>query len=192
MDGLESLLPEMCFISSPRIYSINDKISKSDLKLKFELETDLRCVDLTTFYWEGSYYIFTSILGNEDDTLYLYHSEALLGPYVRHMKSPIVIDPRTARMAGNILLVGKKIFRMGQNCSREYGSSIKILEIETLNLLNYKENEVGEIFVNDGFGPHTINFKDGVVLYDYYINRFDFFSGVRRVLALLHRRGEVK
>lgn len=192
MDDRECLLPEMCFVSSPRLYSIDGKVCKSDLDLKFEFEADLRCVDLTNFYWEGSYYIFTSILGSEDDTLHLYHSENLLGPYVGHMASPIVIDPRSARMAGNIFSVENRIFRMGQNCSHEYGSSIKIFEIKTLNLLNYKESEIKEIFVSNGFGPHTINFKDGEVLYDYYFNKLDFFAGARRALALLYRRGEVE
>ena len=91
-------------------------------------------------------------------------------------------------MAGAPLRLGGRLLRLGQDCSRDYGDGIIVFEIDCLSPDSYSEQQLGTIRFGDLKGPHTLNFKDGTAVFDFYRERFSPFAGVRRLQAALSKR----
>jgi hypothetical protein len=88
-------------------------------------------------------------------------------------------------MAGKIFSLDGQLYRFGQNNSYGYGDKIAVQKIILLSEHSYSEEYFKEIFFSDASGPHTIDFFQNDVIYDFYVNRFSIFAGVRRVIAKL-------
>lgn len=74
------------------------------------------------------------------DTLRLFYSEELLGKWIEHPMSPIVIkNPKYARPGGRIIHAGKKIYRYAQDDEEAYGKRIWAFEIKQLTTEDYQE-----------------------------------------------------
>lgn len=143
-------------------------------------------VDATYFSTGGIHYIFASELKDAADNLLLFVSEHRCGPYREHPQNPIVIDPSCARMAGAILTIGDRKFRLGQNYCFGYGEKISVCEIEALSPMEYSERVVSEVEIDaGGRGPHTLNVNSGKIVMDFYSEKSSPFAGVRRVLAVI-------
>ena len=104
--------------------------------------------------------------------------------------SPIVISPKNARMAGNILNFNNRLLRFGQNNEDQYGESLSIQEIDRLTPKEYSEKHVGYLKMDKFKGPHTLNYNINTndIVFDYYNNKFSLFAGIRRVLGLLNKK----
>lgn len=96
-------------------------------------------LDSSLFRHGGRWWMFTHT-AVRDPTLRLFHADAITGPWIEHPKSPIVAgDARIARPAGRVLTLPDRIIRFAQDCSDEYGLSVRALEIERLTTEDYRE-----------------------------------------------------
>src|SRR5262245_13276304 len=71
--------------------------------------------------------------GPHNDTLRLFYSEDLLGPWVEHPKSPIVSGkPHIARPGGRVIVSGDRVIRYAQDDTPRYGNQVWAFEIVRL------------------------------------------------------------
>ncbi|MFN6945463.1 MAG: hypothetical protein ACK4ND_10985 [Cytophagaceae bacterium] len=137
--------------------------------------------DNSIIFHNNKWWIFTSI---KNDTLRLYYSSDLLGPWTEHPKSPIINgNPSIARAGGRVILFNNQIIRFAQDDYPYYGKQVRAFKITELSTQSYKEEEIGLILKPLGSGwnakgmhhidPHQLDngkwiacvdgFKDSVV-----------------------------
>ena len=90
-------------------------------------------------------------------------------------------------MAGELLRMGSALYRLGQDFRDNYGDGILVFRIEEIDSNSYCEELAGEASFTSVWGPHTVNFRDGVLLFDWYEERRTPIAGVRRLLNLTYR-----
>jgi hypothetical protein len=100
-------------------------------------------VDASVLHRHGKWWLFTETNPEvKHDTLRLYYSDHLLGPWHEHPQSPVVrADERLARPAGRLLVWNDKVIRFAQDCSPAYGSRVRAFEITDLTPSAYRERE---------------------------------------------------
>lgn len=112
--------------------------------------------DSSVFHRDGRWWMFTETsprLGN--DTLRLFHASDLEGPWSEHPRSPVVSgDPRIARPAGRVLSLPDRLIRLAQDCSTNYGQSVRAIEVAHLTPRDYREEEIaaGPLLSGTGHG----------------------------------------
>lgn len=185
LNGSEYLLPEVA--SHSEQYYLNIKNSKEKVYLK-GLEGK-RIVDATLLDHQGTYYLFFGEASSAATMLQLWVSSSIDGMFEKHPSSPVCLSPSAARMGGRIYEINGSLFRFGQNNERGYGESITISEITHLTPEYYEERVCGSINIEGHLGPHSvgINADKGLILIDYYDDKFSLLSGVRRLKAKLSR-----
>jgi hypothetical protein len=102
-------------------------------------------VDSTPLNFNQLWWIFTasSLKSNDSNSLHLFFSESIFGPWHEHPKSPIInSDSRFARPAGRIQIINGNPVRFSQNSLPKYGTSVYAFFINTLNRLDYSESLV--------------------------------------------------
>jgi hypothetical protein len=101
-------------------------------------------VDSSVFRFENHWWIFTEASSQcAHDTLRLYSSEHLLGPFLEHPASPVISgDPHVARPAGRVLIFQDKAIRYAQDCHPIYGKQVQAFEISDLTPSSYKERVI--------------------------------------------------
>jgi hypothetical protein len=148
-----------------------------------DIEGGARITDPTLLSHDGRLYLF----GNRNDlgsnALFLWSAERLDAPFRLHPLSPIRVTPRGSRMAGGLVRSGDRLIRFGQDFTTGYGVGIFAFAVEALSATDYRERMIGELRFADRRGPHTLNFRDGQVAFDWYRDRFDPLAGVRRLRA---------
>ena len=165
------MIPETHKVSSIRLYKA----------LKFPLEwsyvgtivSGARFTDSSVVRYGDRWWLFTETDPKmKFDTLRLYYSDSLMGPWLEHLQSPIIKgNSRIARPAGRILVLGDRVVRYAQDCYPIYGMQVRAFEIAELTTTKYCEREVGRgsILTGSGVGwnrhgmhhldPHPL--KDG-------------------------------
>ena len=181
-NNIEFILPEVASWSPPFLYSLNDN-KKKYLK-GFE---DNNLIDPTHFFHKDIHYIFA---GKKEDSLYnlylFYSVDSIYGPYKNHPLNPIVTNPLNARMGGKIIKFNNKIYRIGQNATVNYGDGVYLNNINVINKENYSENIITKINIKGYSGPHTLNFSNNGVVFDYYKNEFNFLAWYNRIRTKLN------
>jgi hypothetical protein len=111
-------------------------------------------LDSSVFRHDGRWWMLTETSpARRNDTLRLFHATDLLGPWVEHPSSPIVRgDPRIARPAGRVLSGPGRLLRFAQDCSGDYGASVRGVEITRLTPNHYQEVECGQAPLLAGSG----------------------------------------
>lgn len=100
--------------------------------------------DPTVFHYADCWWMFACPTPYKHDTLRLYFSTALTGPWTEHPKSPVISNDKSrARPAGRILEFDNKLFRFAQDCVPRYGSCVRTFEILELTSTTYTEVEIG-------------------------------------------------
>ena len=94
--------------------------------------------DPTPFRYDGRWWLFTYI---GPDTLRLFFSEELLGPYREHPSSPIVVDDARARPAGRVIVHDGSPIRFAQVGRPTYGTAVRAFRITELTASSYREEE---------------------------------------------------
>lgn len=117
--------------------------------------------DATLFRHGGRYWIAagnTYLKSSTWDSLHLFVSNSLEGPWTAHRNNPVIIDRASARPAGPPWLANGELFRPAQDCSNGYGGAVVINRVRQLDDATFAEEEVGRIAIGDGgrySGPHT-------------------------------------
>ena len=182
-EGKTYLLPEVCSWRAPALFLLEEGKLSSPQPLS-GLE-DERVIDPTYCMHEGVHYIFGGRKNHDQNILYLWHSTDFFGPYHEHPDSPISCTPNGSRMAGNLVGVDGNLLRFGQNSADDYGNGITVFKIKQLTPESYIEEFSMKIDLNKAKGPHTLNFNENSMLYDWYKERFSFLAGWRRFRSRL-------
>jgi hypothetical protein len=105
-----------------------------------------RFLDPSIFHYNDKWWLFTGTSGQiKYDTLRLYYSHNLIGPWLEHPKSPIIEgNAHIARPAGRALVVDNKIVRYAQDCYPVYGTQVQAFEVSELTSTSYQERKVSE------------------------------------------------
>ena len=122
----------------------------------------LSAADTTLLVLDGTFWLFTSIVGRlgGGGQLHLYWSDDLHGDWHPHPANPIVRDPGSARPAGHLLQRGHDLIRPGQDCTELYGRAVVLNRVETLSQDSYRERAVARIepdWMPGLSGTHTYN-----------------------------------
>jgi hypothetical protein len=126
-----------------------------------------KLVDATPLFYEGRWWLFCGGAEHGDsahDQLFLYHAEALTGPWKPHAVRPLISDARGARPAGAIQKLDGKLYRPSQNNELRYGGGLVWSEIRELTPETYRETVIERWSGADfgGFdGVHTFSQAGG-------------------------------
>ncbi len=180
-------VPEIAQWSAPIAYKpAGDSLEPA---ATLQIEGSPRLTDPTFLRHDGKLYLFGNVAKEGSNVLRLWWADGLFGTFKEHPASPVRISPRGGRMGGNIIVNGKRLVRVGQDFTRDYGDGLILFEIDELSPETYREHEVGQFRFTDRHGPHTVNLSpnsDRLVI-DWYHNRFTALAGVRRLMARLRR-----
>jgi hypothetical protein len=179
----ERIIPEMANWSTPKVFALEGGRMHETAELK--IEGAPRVVDPTLIEHGGRIYLFGNVKAVGSNVLFLWSADRLEGLFRLHPLSPIRVSPRGARMGGCIVEQDGRLYRIGQDFRSDYGDGLAVFEIETLTGEDYREREVGALRFSGVKGPHTLNLKDGQLLFDWYRDRFSPLAGVRRLAARL-------
>lgn len=107
--------------------------------------------DPTPFRFEGRWWLFVYV---GPDTLCLFFSDALTGPYREHPSSPIVADDTRARAAGRVVIHDGAPLRFAQVGRPSYGTAVRAFRITELTPTSYREEEATDtpILIASGTG----------------------------------------
>lgn len=149
---------------------------------------DIEAFDATLVEYEGRFWIFAALAEGAAtyDTLGLFYSDSLRGPWHAHPRNPVLVDVRSARPAGSIVSHSGKLMRIVQDCLESYGWGMAICKIDTLDTENYQQSVLTRLRPPpcfQGTGTHTLNRCAGVEVIDFKqpMRRFSF--GQMRALA---------
>ncbi|MDQ8726665.1 hypothetical protein [Bradyrhizobium sp. LHD-71] len=127
------------------------------------LLSDIRLSDATITRHNGLYYLFGTLwdgAGGYSDTLAIYYSTDLFGPWQPHAANPVLVDRSSARPAGNLVMRNGRLWRPAQDCSAGYGSGLALAEIVDLTPSSFRQ-VVRKTLKPDRFWPgrklHTLN-----------------------------------
>jgi len=98
----------------------------------------------TPFHHAGSWWLLTETnpAPRSWDTLRLFMAASPAGPWTEHPRSPVVAGvPDAARPAGRVLRLGRRLYRLAQVCTPDYGTAIRVFEIVELTADTYRERE---------------------------------------------------
>ena len=156
------MVPESNEAGSVRLYRA------LEFPTKWHLVTELLSgiyVDPSLFRYGDMWWLFVGENLQRNDTLRLFYSASLAGPFIEHPRSPIVAgDANIARPAGRVLVLGDQIVRFAQDDDPTYGNQVWAFSIYRLTTEIYEEMPVGEgpVLKNagrgwNGAGMHNID-----------------------------------
>jgi hypothetical protein len=131
------LIPESYQANSVRLYKADD------FPLQWSFVTTLvdgrDYVDNSIAYYQGKWWLFSSVTSN--DTLYLWYSDKLTGPYVQHADSPIVAgNAHKARPSGRVLVYDDRLYRFTMDVDPPQGTHwVWAYEITEITPTTYSE-----------------------------------------------------
>lgn len=188
--GRQVILPEASLSGPPRAYELAGGASSCLGTLR--LDSDEGVLDPTLLVHGGRLYLFGNLASIGSNALFLWSAASLQDRFERHPLSPIRISPMGGRMGGSILEIDGRLIRPGQNFRDSYGDGIVTFEIEELTPATYRERLVAELRFADRSGPHTLNWRDGELVFDWYRESVTLLAGVRRLRAHLLARREAE
>ncbi|HEX6485156.1 MAG TPA: hypothetical protein VF012_00460 [Nocardioidaceae bacterium] len=189
-EGTLFLFPEIARVASPTLYRLAaDGVTVTE-KIPLQGLEDQRLLDATLFRHEGLWYLFGGTLGSEALRLDLWVAPKLTGPFRPHPSSPVCLDPRNARMAGPLTLIGGCLYRFGQDGVKKYGSRVTVSRVDVLTEHAYEETVCGSLEFTDCWGPHTVSMNGDDVWVDYFTEVTTPMAGVRRFGARYSRGGK--
>ena len=135
------------------------------------LVPDFAGVDPTLFYHQGKWWMMcTSQDEGPNDTLFIWHSAELHGPWRPHAANPIRIGRNGARPAGTPFVHRGALYRPAMDSTKTYGRRIVILQITDLTPTEFREEAVSlvEPFGGSPFrdGVHTLSAVGDLTLVD--------------------------
>ena len=177
------LFPEVSSGSSPVLIELGLDGKPSGKRMYLKNLEDKKLVDGTLFESNGSWFLFAGSSADSHQRLDLFCSSSLDADFHAHPISPIVLDPRSSRMAGPIVQKAGSIYRFGQDCSERYGGGITISRVTEFTPNSYREERVGSLSLEGALGPHTLLIGKDKIWLDFYTEKFAFAAGIRRIKA---------
>ena len=150
-----------------------------EFPLKWEfvetLISSVKAVDSIIFKDQDIYWLLTNIDTSNNNEfcseLHIYHSKTLISKeWTPHKKNPVMIDASQGRNAGLINLNNINFRALQTQGFDKYGKSCGLSKIIKINESEYIEEKVFSItphFFPKINGIHTINYKNGMLVFDY-------------------------
>lgn len=131
------MVPETLGADAIRLYKT------SDLTSPFTFVCELipgKWADATVFYRDNTWWLFACSTPYQNNSLELFYSSELEGPWQKHPQSPIVENNKQlARPGGRVIQVDNKWIRFAQDCELRYGNKLRAIEITELTTERYVE-----------------------------------------------------
>lgn len=138
-------------------------------------------LDSTIVEHQGRWWLFCTKRGDSSNRdLLIYYADAPEGPWVQHVKNPVVQNESMARPAGYLVKSGEALFRVIQKSDHHYGEAINITRVTKLTTSGFEEVFVKELRAQKDeyhHSFHTINGLGDITVVD----------GNRRQFAPLRR-----
>ena len=181
-DGRDYLVPETCGWSRPAVFFIESNRAERIADLDID---EPAILDPTFLRHEDRLYLFGNRRSDGPNVLRLWTASGLFNRFEEHPASPIRISVRGSRMAGPVLAWPAGLIRLGQDFRSGYGDGIVAFRIDDLTPSRYRETELGQRSFGPPKGPHTLDFRDGMLLFDWYEERVSLLAGIRRLMNRL-------
>lgn len=137
--------------------------------------------DPCIYFKDGTYWLFGSKKGTDQEELYLWQSPNIWGEYTPKEGVLIKKTKKGSRMAGEIFTYNDKTYRPSQDCESHYGAGTIIWEIKNISQTDYQEQKVKALYPTNTSpypnGLHTINFKGNWCVIDGMRIQSDFWRG---------------
>jgi hypothetical protein len=133
-DGALWMVPESIGHSDVALYRCIDFPNRWERSAT--LLSNIQLSDATITEHNGRYYLFGALWdggGGYSDTLAIYHSASLFGPWQPHANNPVLVDRSGARPGGSFVRRGGSLWRPIQDCSEGYGSGMALAEVVDLS-----------------------------------------------------------
>jgi hypothetical protein len=138
-EGEHFMVPESS--TAERIFLYRARRYPAEWELHHVLLSGLPFNDSSLFRHDGRWWMLTETSSDlRSDTLRLYHTDDLRGPWQEHPHSPIVEgDASIARPAGRVVTFEGRLVRYAQDCAGVYGTHVRAFEILELTPSVYRE-----------------------------------------------------
>jgi hypothetical protein len=162
--GVVHMIPDTSDRRTVELYHAPD--FPGEFMFKCKLMADVIAIDPTVIKLGERFWLFANDFpddGGPYDRLNLFWSDALLGPWHAHPRSPVVRDIGRARPAGALLRLGGELIRPSQDCSQRYGQAVVFNRITRLDPEGYEEEEIGRMepsWLADNAATHAYNRTD--------------------------------
>ncbi|MDB3995860.1 hypothetical protein N9441_02935 [Candidatus Pelagibacter sp.] len=175
------MIPETGEINEIRLY----KCTNFPLSWKFEktLIKNIDAVDTIVFKDENKWYLLSNVcssfINEHDSELHLYTSENLISEnWIRSENNPIIFNTEKGRNGGFFNFNGS-FYRVNQvHKKNQYGYSLKINKVVSINENSYQELEVNEIkpiFLNSLIGTHHFHMNEEFTVIDHLSTSYRLF-----------------
>lgn len=178
-------IPETSAAKEVALYRVDSDNIDNLTKIRV-LISDEAFVDSSLLFYNDKYWLFTSKSGINTE-LYIFHAETLAAPFNAHAMNPIQVPEYIGRAAGNLFVVGQKLYRPSQNPQKNYGGSVIVSEVIDLNERNFDFKPVTEINPPTWYprGLHTINFAGDMMIIDGKRDAFSLLNPLKKLARKL-------
>ena len=204
--GTVYMIPESQESDSIRLYKANQDLTsftfvRTLLSQKRDGAINFSFNDSHLYQKDGRYYLFTSY---QKDWMYfqeLYMTDDLLnGTFMKHPQSPICVNNEFGRNGGSLIDYIGKLLRVTQDCHKDYGDNISLMEITQIDDNHYEEKLFRQnvfphnnIFIDGGHQLNIVRFNDKYVYAtDYKVNKWTWYQSyiaIMKKLGLHPRKG---
>ena len=184
------MIPESQEKDSIRLYKANESLTsfsyvRTLLKQERKERIHFNYNDSHIYFKDEKYYLFTSY---QKDWMYyqeLYITDDLLeGELSKHPHSPICVSNEFGRNGGSLIDYKGKLLRVTQDCHKDYGDNISLMEITRLDENHYEEQlfmhnvfPCNNIFVDGGHQLNIAQFRDKYIYAtDYKVNKWTWYQ----------------
>jgi hypothetical protein len=173
------VVPEISEWSAPKIFRVaSGKLTEA---APMRVKGGPRIIDPVLFRHEGHLYLFGNVAAQGSNVLSLWTARSIFDEFAEHPQSPLRISPLGSRMAGAIVRSGQSLLRLGQDFSGAYGDGIFAFKVTAITSDRYSEEFHSEVRFADRRGPHTLNFKEGEAVFDWYFDKPAPLAWLRRL-----------
>ena len=184
------MIPESQESDTIRLYQANANLTdfrlvRILLKQERGEQINFSFNDSHVYYKDGKYYLFTSYQKNWMYYQELYMTDDLQnGEFTKHPHSPICVSNEFGRNGGSLIDYKGKLLRVTQDCHKDYGDNISLMEITRLDENHYEEQlfmhnvfPCNNIFVDGGHQLNIAQFRDKYIYAtDYKVNKWTWYQ----------------
>ena len=175
-DGAALMLPETSANRTIELYEANAFPYR--WRLRSVLVDGVDASDTTLHFDEGTglWWMFSAVSefgSSSHDSLSIFFSRRLEGPWRPHSGNPVKLDPGCSRPAGPLLRRDGRLFRPTQDCTRAYGSALVWCEITRIDPYVFCETPIARQGPRRRPAPvHTYGRAAGFEVLDFKAHRW--------------------
>ena len=148
---------------------------------------------------KSEFYLIATKVPNVQEKAFLYKASSPIGPFTPVYETPIQLNRKCSRPAGNWFNVLEQQYRPAQDCVKGYGSAISIMQVDNLEPYNEQlKFTIKPLSFRYNLGTHTINFyhtKKGESIavldgYGYFrpiLGRIYYSKSIRMLIGLMKK-----